>query len=641
MGFLFQIAVHAQVNPLNQAAEEIQKQEIENYSEQTQSEIDISDMVANLEYYQKHPINLNHTDYEELAGLGLLNDIQINNLLEHIKNNGKLLIINELQTIDGFDSDLIALLLPYVFVSIPDNSRVFNFNDIFKFGTHQLMYRYQRTLQPQKGYASVSDSVRQLSPNYYYLGSPDKMYLKYRFNYFNNVKIGLTAEKDAGEQFFKGSNPYGFDFYSAYININNVGILKNAVVGDYSLQFGQGLTLWTGTGFGKGVDAVGIKKIARGITPNNSVYENGYMRGLAFTLAYKHFELTAFYSRKKIDGNLINDSLDNAEMYISSLPEDGLHNTELSIAKKHSVGEQILGGHLAYKTRALSIGITTYATALQAPLFKEYQPYNQFQFSGARNTNIGINYSYIFRNVNLYGETSLSQNGALATINGIMASISKYVSLVVCYRHYPRNYQSLYSAAFSQSNNSFNESGFYTGMVIKPHYQIQLSAYADIYHYPWLKYQVNAPSRGYDFNLSLQYKPTKKIQIDLRYKFENSEKNSDDAAAAIITWYPSTIKTTVSISPIPPPMPSPSSTASKWFVIATSKSHQKWAITFRRISAIEASKAHLQPLFASPFSTRPPTIPESTSTKTMCSMLTPSPCFTTKAYAITFCCNTK
>jgi hypothetical protein len=359
------------------------------------------------------------------------------------------------------------------------------------------------------------------------------MYLKYRFNYFNNIKIGITAEKDAGEDFFRGSNPYGFDFYSGYINVNNIGILKNLVVGDYLLQFGQGLTLWNGMSFGKSADAVGIKKSGRGIAPSNSVYENGFMRGAAFTLGLQHFSFSGFYSQKKIDGNIISDTSENIESYISSLPEDGNHNTLSAIAKEKTVSEQIMGGHFGYKTRAVDIGVTAYATRFSQPLNKEYQPYNQFEFAGDKNFDIGLHYSYILNNFNFFGETAMSQNLGLATFNGLMASLNKHISVVVSYRYYERNYQSIYSSAFSQSNSSFNESGFYTGIVIKPNYKIIFSAYADVYHFPWLKYQIDAPSSGYDINTNLQYNPTKKIRIDLRYKFENSQKNTDDEDAMV------------------------------------------------------------------------------------------------------------
>jgi len=252
------------------------------------------------------------------------------------------------------------------------------------------------------------------------------------------------------------------------------------------------------------------------------------MRGGAFTLEYKHFNLSGFYSHKKIDGNIISDTSENIEAYISSLPEDGLHNTLSRIAKEKTVTEQIMGGHLGYKTRIWDVGITAYFTHFNQALHKDFQLYNQFEFSGRQNFNLGVHYSYIFQNYNFFGETSLSENMGLATFNGLMLSISKQVSMVVSHRYYQRNYQSIYSSAFSQSNSSCNESGFYTGIIIKPHYKVVFSAYADVYHYPWLKYLVDAPSDGYDFMAALDFKPTKKIAMNIRYKFENSAKNTDE-----------------------------------------------------------------------------------------------------------------
>ncbi|MCK9613755.1 MAG: helix-hairpin-helix domain-containing protein [Bacteroidales bacterium] len=513
---------------------DFQQQLIENYSEQIDAEIDYSDMISDMEYYLKHPLNINKASFEEISALKILNDIQIKNLLEHIQKNGKLLSVYELQSIEGFDVDIINLLLPYINLGMETEKSSFRFKDIFLYGTNNVFMRYQRIIEKQKGFKKVPDSLYELSPNSYYLGSPDKLYLKYRFNYNNKVMWGITAEKDAGEQFFKGINRYGYDFYSGFINVQNMGIIKNIILGDFNIQFGQGLTLWSGLSFGKSSEAINIKKIARGISPYSSSYESGFMRGTGFTLGYKGFELTGFYSIKNMDATLsANDTTENTDYIITSLSEDGLHNTPNRAEKKGALNEQLFGGHLAYKTKALNVGITAYGIHLNMPISTEQKPYKIFDFNGQNNFNMGIDYSYIFRNFNIFGETSRSQNGGWATFNGLMASINRYISFVVSYRYYQRNYQSLYSSSFSESGNSYNESGFYAGISVKPHYKILINAYADFFTFPWLKYRVNSPSNGFDCNISLQYKPTKKINIQFRYKFEQKQINSDDEDAVI------------------------------------------------------------------------------------------------------------
>ncbi|HNW89087.1 MAG TPA: helix-hairpin-helix domain-containing protein [Bacteroidales bacterium] len=527
-----------EVEPDSTVDEQFQ-QKIENYSEQTEAEIDYTDMLADLEYFLKHPVNINNAGYDELAALKIMNDIQINNLLNHIQKNGKLLSVYELQSVNGFDAELITQLLPYIKIGAESEKQAFNFKDLFKYGKHDVIIRYQRVLEKQHGYIKETDTAGNVIPGSHYLGSPDKLYLKYRYNYFNKVLWGFTAEKDAGEQFFKGTNPYGFDYYSGFVNVRNIGILKNIVLGDFNIQFGQGLTLWTGLSFGKGSEPVNIKKIARGISPYSSAYETGFMRGAGVTFGFKNFELTGFYSKRNIDGSINgSDTMENTDYYISSITEDGLHNTQSKADKKHAINQQVYGGHLAYKTRSLNIGITAYGLHLDAELIKTPKPYNVFDFKGQDNFNIGIDYSYIFRNFNIFGETSRSSNeynkkGGIATFNGIMVSLDRYVSLVVAYRYYQRNYQSLFASPFGESGNPYNESGFYTGISIKPHYRLLINANADFYTYSWLKYQVNSPSNGFDCNVGLQYKPTKKITINLRYKYENKVSNSDDEEAAI------------------------------------------------------------------------------------------------------------
>ncbi len=514
--------------------DEQQIQRIENYSEQTGAEIDYTDMLADLEYYMKHPVNINNADYEDLAALKILNDIQINNLLNHIRKNGKLLSIYELQSVDGFDAELIARLTPYITIGAVSDKASFNFKDLFRHGKSDVFIRYQRVLEQQKGYVNVSDSVYNLSPNSHYLGSPDKLFVKYRYNYYNKVMWGFTAEKDAGEQFFKGVNKYGYDYYSGFLTLKNVGIFKTISLGDYNVQFGQGLTLWTGLSFGKSSDASNIKKIARGISPYSSAYESGFMRGAAFTVGIKNIELTGFYSSKKVDGSVSgNDTLEQTDYVITSLTEDGLHNTQSSSGKKNAINEQVYGGHIAYKTRAINVGVTAYGLHLSVPYQKNDIPYNMFEYRGQNNFNLGIDYSFIIRNFNIFGETARSQNGGIASINGLMMNVDRYITCVVAYRHYQRNYQSMFTSAFGESGNTYNESGFYTGISIKPYYKLLITAYADFYSFPWLKYQVNSPSNGFDCNIGLQYKPTKKITINLRYKYENKQINSSDEEADI------------------------------------------------------------------------------------------------------------
>jgi hypothetical protein len=515
--------------PDDPTKEDDNEQKIENIATNTEGDLDYSDLLQDLDYYLKHPMNLNTASASDLEKLYMLNDIQISNLLTHIQKNGKLLSVYELQSIDGFDLATINSILPYVKVSNEGSDR-FNFKDALQYSSHDLFIRYQRVIEEQAGYAPITDSALALSPNSRYLGSPDKLYFRYRYKFFDKISLGVTGEKDAGEQFFQGAQKYGFDFYSAHLMIGNIGILKKVIIGDYSAQFGQALTFWTGMGFGKSSDVINIKKLAQGIKPYTSVNEITFLRGAAVTLGLKGFELTAFYSRKKIDANVTGiDSLTNELEYISSIQETGIHSTPNEVADRHAMLEQIFGGHFGYHNRRLNVGITACQSIYGAELQKDLQLYNQFDFTGKSNFNMGVDYSYIFRNINFFGEASHSWNGGMAFLDGIMLSLDPHISVSVLYRNYQKNYQALYTSAFGEGSQNSNEEGIFTGVNVKFNPKWSLAAYCDFYNFNWLRYRVDAPSKGQDYMAELTFTPSKKISMYLKYRYEQKKENNTSA----------------------------------------------------------------------------------------------------------------
>ena len=207
---------------------------IENIAEENEEELDYSELYEALYYFAEHPINLNKTSKEELRELYFLNAYQIDKLLLHIEKNGKLLSYLELQTVAGFDVQTIQNLLPFISINTSVTSKQLLANI-----KQYIMVRDQFYLQEQKGYVPDEDG------DIHYLGNTHRTYLKYRLKN-NYLQAGITAEKDAGENFSGSNQPYGFDFYSAHLQAKKIGKIKNVIIGDYQMNFGQGLTMQSG-----------------------------------------------------------------------------------------------------------------------------------------------------------------------------------------------------------------------------------------------------------------------------------------------------------------------------------------------------------------------------------------------------------
>ncbi|HLG35950.1 MAG TPA: helix-hairpin-helix domain-containing protein [Bacteroidia bacterium] len=509
--------------------DDLLKEKIETVAETSEENADMATLLDQLNYFSEHPVNLNSATFSELQELTFLNDIQINALLEHIKQNGKLIVYEELQTIDGFDAEIIQRILPYVVISDYASRPKVTLKKILSEGKSNLFLRYQQVMEKQQGY-NRPDSVP-FTDNKWYPGSPAKYYVRYRYTLPNRLRAGFTAEKDAGETFFDSDTlKQGFDFYSAHLFYYGKNLVRTVVVGDYQVQYGQGLVLWSGLAFGKTSDVANVQKNARGILPYTSVDENVFMRGGAVSLGLKNFSTDIFYSDKKIDGSVSAVDTLGQEFVILSITETGNHRTFKEIQGRHTIGQKMFGGHVRYSGSKLNIGITGYRTELTTPLLRISKPYNLFQFSGIEISNYGINYSYLWKNISFFGETGRSDNGGMATVNGALLALDKNVSAAIVNRHYEKNYIALLSNALGENTLNANENGTYFSVLVKPVRTFALSAYFDRFNFPWLRYLVNAPSRGYDIFSQATYTPSKVFEIYFRYRERSKPENESGDA---------------------------------------------------------------------------------------------------------------
>src|SRR3989338_7095051 len=504
------------------------QQRVEFISEQLESEsIDLTNIIEQLNYFFDHPLNLNSATLEELQSIGLLSDVQINDVLLHRKLFGKYISIYELQSLAYWDISTIQLALPFIRVDDKLDQIHVGLKEAFQQGKFEAYFRYQRILEDKSGYDDVSDSVLQNSNSYYH-GNADRYYTRLRFSYQNNMSIGVTGEKDPGEEFFRGTQKQGFDFYSAHAFYKGGKYLRSVALGDYQVQVGQGLNIWTGYAFGKTADASNVKKSANPLRPYTSVDEARFLRGAAVQLGVGNFSLLAFGSYKKVDGNVaIADSLYQEDAIVESINLGGFHRTNTEIGRKHSLGEIVTGANLQYSIRSLQVGVAGVYQGYESSFIKDTVPYNQYDFRGKSTTGLSADYSWVLRNFNFFGEFSMSSHSkGFAMLNGVLFSPDSRASMSILYRHYSKDYTTFYNNALSEGSRTQNETGLYTGLRLQLAPFLTVNTYVDIFRFPWLKYQVDGPSQGHEILVQPSYKPNKKLEIYARFREQLRQKNS-------------------------------------------------------------------------------------------------------------------
>jgi len=500
-------------------AEQIEEQ-IENLAEHAELEIDYSDWIEEINLLRERPVNLNTDNENELRRLFFLNELQISNLIEYTKQYGQLSSIYELQVIDGFNEKIVSQIIPFISLS-PYVAEKFSLKQAMKYGKTNIMLRYQRVLQEQKGYSGVSDSIRLIQPNEHYLGDPNSLFLRVQYSYKDYLNFGLVCEKDPGEPLWQKSDTLkkGFDFYSAHLFLKNIGIVKQLVIGDYHVQFGQGLTMWSGFSMGKVAGSIVMRKRAPALRPQASSNETSFLRGVATTIALGKFDITAFYSNRNVDANLAPSyALDSTENIATSLQETGYHRTPAELADKGANHEVSGGGHIAFNGQHIRAGLTIFHVNYEIPFETQGALYKKFQPALSSNTYAGFDYSYNYRKLTLYGEATKQIDAGFAVLQGLTFSPDPRLSLAMVYRNYQKNYVNTFNAAFGESSHTTNESGLYMGVVITPANKITLSAYADMFRYEWLHYRVDAPSQGQEYSAQLVYNISRQGDLVFGYR---------------------------------------------------------------------------------------------------------------------------
>ena len=493
---------------------------MEELASETEDEARIENLYTDLSYLAEHPFELNSVTENELKRLPFLSDQQIASLLTYRTKYGKLVTLYELKNMEGIDFDTISLLLPFVYIGdISVNKRPFSVKNLLKYGSNELQIRYDKCFQQKKGYCSYPDSILQQYPNRKYLGEPFYHHLRYSYAFDDRLQLGIVAEKDAGEPFWNSYHK-GYDFYSVHLFFKDMNKwLKSLAIGDYKVSFGQGLVISNDFTPGRSSIVAQAERRTNGFRRHFSTNENDYFRGMASTMALKQFYISLFYSYRKLDAGV-----DNNE--VSSFKTDGLHRLERDWEKKHTIPMQTYGGNVRYEDSNFSFGITALSYSFgKYRIQPDPKPYNLFYFRGNDNINMSVNYMLKTKKVKFYGETAISSNKAVATLNAFQLTPVSYLSLLVLHRYYDRRCQAFFGNAFGQNSSVQNEQGVYAGMQWTPFAHFKLSMYADVFRFPWLKYGVDAPSSGQEYMVQLDADPGKNFAWYLRYKYRKKEKN--------------------------------------------------------------------------------------------------------------------
>jgi len=495
------------------------EQQLENLTDANEGETEDDTYLQELENFRRHPLNINTADAEEFKQLRILTDLQIINFITYRNLFGKLISLYELQAVPSWDIGTIKKLVPFITtataISLKDEAGM-----RFKDGEHSLLLRGIQVLEKAKGFDKSTTGTK-------YLGSPQRVFFRYRYTYKNLLQFGIVGDKDAGEQFLKGAQNKGFDFYSFHLFARKIGIIQSLALGDFSVNLGQGLTQWQGLAFKKSVDVMGVKRQSATLRPYNSAGEFYFNRGAGVTIKKGKIESTVFASIRKLSANFVADTVNN-EDFISSFLTSGYNRTPSEQADRNNLRQTSFGGNILFRNNRWHVGANAVFYNFSLPVVKREEPYNRYAISGNSWYNMSFDYSYTYKNMHFFGEAAIDKRNNKAFVNGLLVSVDPRVDLSIVQRTISKGYQSINGNAFTENTFPTNETGIYAGVSIRPAIGWKIDAYADFYKFPWLKFLVDAPSYGKDFLAQVTFTPNRQVEIYTRFKTETKQANQSD-----------------------------------------------------------------------------------------------------------------
>lgn len=525
--FLACSATHAQQDDWQYYYEQL-LDEMQDDSEEQEAE----ELAETLSSIAAEPININAATREDLEELLFLTNSQIDAVLEYVRRYGPLITDANLMMIPALDDTRRGLLrcLTYLGEMPPREHTVLDTLRYEAAKKKSLSYRRPDESRGEvTAFASVPFYTRQGYKNGNYAGEKYKHWLRANYKVSNQLRVGLLASQDAGEPFFKGENRWGYDFYSAYVQLKNTGKLRNLVVGHYRIKTGLGLILNSNLSFGKTLAMTSAQSQQTVIRPHNSRSEGNYLQGAALTVALSRaVDATLFASYRKIDATL-QDSTG-----IRTILTSGYHRTESELSRKHNASQSAAGINLRATIDRFNIGLTALVNHYSMPLTpyqqgsSSSQLYRMYYAAGQDFWNVSINYGYrVGRLLRIEGETATGDCGQLATVNSLSWRCSRGLTLSSILRYYPYRFYSTMGRSFSEGGYTQNESGLYVGATWTPTSRLTLSAYTDFAYFPWPKYQALGASHSFDNLVQLSYQLSPSSSLSVRYRLKMREKDGD------------------------------------------------------------------------------------------------------------------
>ena len=465
-----------------------------------------------LEELHASPLNINTCSREDLMLLPFINGYKADAIIAYRDKRG-LLSMGELLLIPSLTyTDRLYLPL-FAYVGERDTLRPTTLQQLTR-GKYEVETRLDIPLYKREGNRPHTRSELERYPNRIYYGNGLTNELRFRYKYGRTWAYGLTFEKDAGEPFAaEGNIPY--DYVSFYVHHRTK--LSEWIFGDYEIRTGQGLLFGNGFSLGKTMLVSSAVQSGLRLKAHTATEENKFFRGIAFRRRFGHFETAAFASWRTLDASFSNDT-------IQTLQTSGLHRTASELDRKDQATSLTAGARLGYNVINASIGLTAFATHFTQTVYPPLRYYNSTYFRGKTVSGFALDYAWQNERWDIGGELATDHKLHVAYSGQIRFRANDDLLFFLQHRHLAAHFISFYGHISQEGSRCANEHGALLGTVARVWKGTTLTAYADFFILPRPTYLNHQRTRGIDFYLRADFKPSYNKAWQFLYRFKSKER---------------------------------------------------------------------------------------------------------------------
>ena len=363
-----------------------------------------------------------------------------------------------------------------------------------------------------------------------YQGSPIKYYNRLLIN-TDDVRFAMLQAKSAGEPLFFDQVSLHLELARPYVITEDMQI-RDLVLGDYSLSFGEGLAMQSGVLQMKSRDAIlPASRRMSGLHSYLSSSAYRYFRGVTSTIDIGSFSLTPFYSERPVDATLTDTGT------VSSVSYTGYHRSESELARRNSIKQESYGAHAGFdvlrsNTTYLNISAIGYKSSYSMPLVSSDTLSTKF---------IGQDLS-MYSIASVFATTSFSLRGEFARSNSDATNASAFVfsgmalpfertEVAMQFRLLPENFISPFGSVFGDNaDDAQNETGFYVGLRQMLGDEFTVQGYVDISKREDAEYDASYTPSTQDYRLTIDFTSrTKLFSLELDSRLRTREDVARDS----------------------------------------------------------------------------------------------------------------